>query len=275
MLAVAVSALSVHGRSKDRGYVVPQASDLAVAGDARWGSRPMAEHRVMSEDLLDLTHYRSGRWNESQEKAPGSQPARAAASPERMDCCARPSLRTDPELDPRGRPEGAPDRREDGTHAERAQAGIYSAPAMKIGLGEAAVRVVPMGSDIHDSYQNEDGTEGRYEGRVDILLLMTCASTSSTGSPMRDRKPGSLSDGPANRNGSTGHNLKRSSRICCHDRDAGRRLGVRPVRKFRNWVAHGRRGDAENEVTPEQSRERLKKFLELLASWEPETPDTT
>src|SRR3954454_7158746 len=41
-----------HGRSEDRGYVVPQASDLAVAGDARWGSRPMAEHRVMSEDLL-------------------------------------------------------------------------------------------------------------------------------------------------------------------------------------------------------------------------------
>ena len=37
-----------HGRSEDRGYVVPQASDLAVAGDARWGSRPMAEHRVMS-----------------------------------------------------------------------------------------------------------------------------------------------------------------------------------------------------------------------------------
>lgn len=50
---------------------------------------------------------------------------------------------------------------------------------------------------------------------------------------------------------------------------------VDQVRKFRNWVAHGRRGDAENEVTPEQSRERLKKFLELLASWEPETPDTT
>jgi hypothetical protein len=41
-----------HGRSEDRGYVVPQASDLSVAGDARWGSRPMAEHRVMSEDLL-------------------------------------------------------------------------------------------------------------------------------------------------------------------------------------------------------------------------------
>ena len=42
----------VHGRSEDRGYVVPQASDLAVAGDARWGSRPMAEHRVMSRYLL-------------------------------------------------------------------------------------------------------------------------------------------------------------------------------------------------------------------------------
>jgi hypothetical protein len=48
---------------------------------------------------------------------------------------------------------------------------------------------------------------------------------------------------------------------------------VDQVRKFRNWVAHGRRGDAENEVTPEQSRERLKRFLELLASWEPEAPD--
>ena len=44
----------------------PQASDLAVAGDARWGSRPMAEHRVMSEDLLDITHYRSRRCYESQ-----------------------------------------------------------------------------------------------------------------------------------------------------------------------------------------------------------------
>ena len=55
----------VHGRSEDRGYVVPQASDPTVAGDARWGSRPMAEHRVMSEDLLDLTHYRSKRCYES------------------------------------------------------------------------------------------------------------------------------------------------------------------------------------------------------------------
>src|SRR5947209_1632347 len=42
----------VHGRSEDRGSVVPRASDRAVAGDARWGSRPMAEHRVMPEDLL-------------------------------------------------------------------------------------------------------------------------------------------------------------------------------------------------------------------------------
>jgi hypothetical protein len=41
----------------------------------------------------------------------------------------------------------------------------------------------------------------------------------------------------------------------------------------RNWVAHGRRGDAENEVTPGQSRECLKRFLDLLESWEPETPD--
>ena len=66
MLAVAVSARAVHGRSEDRGYVVPQASDVAVADDARWGSRPMAEHRVMSEDLLGVTHYRSRRCYDSQ-----------------------------------------------------------------------------------------------------------------------------------------------------------------------------------------------------------------
>ena len=56
----------VPGRSLDRGYVVPQASDLAVAGDARWGSRPMAEHRVMSRVLLSNSHYRSRRRNDSQ-----------------------------------------------------------------------------------------------------------------------------------------------------------------------------------------------------------------
>src|SRR5207244_6216973 len=73
----------VHGRSEDRGYVVPQASDLSVAGDARWGSRPMAEHRVMSEDLLDLTHYRSRRYYESQ--ANGQKPtlSRRSARTER------------------------------------------------------------------------------------------------------------------------------------------------------------------------------------------------
>ena len=49
----------VHGRSEDRGYVVPRASDPAVAGDARRGSRPMAEHRVMSKALLRYAHYRS------------------------------------------------------------------------------------------------------------------------------------------------------------------------------------------------------------------------
>src|SRR5262245_36902286 len=52
MLAVAGSARAPTADPFDRGYVVPQASDLAVASDARWGSRPMAEHRVMSEHLL-------------------------------------------------------------------------------------------------------------------------------------------------------------------------------------------------------------------------------
>ncbi len=57
--------------------------------------------------------------------------------------------------------------------------------------------------------------------------------------------------------------------------DPDLRTQVDQVRKFRNWVAHGRRGDAENEVTPAQSRERLERFLALLAMWEPEIPETT
>src|SRR6185312_980002 len=52
MLAVAVSARASTADPFDRGYVVPRASDLAVAGNARRGSRPMAEHRVMSRHLL-------------------------------------------------------------------------------------------------------------------------------------------------------------------------------------------------------------------------------
>jgi len=73
----------VHGRSEDRGYVVPQASDVSVAGDARWGSRPMAEHRVMSEDHLGLTHYRSRRCYESQPNCqrPSAARSRRAARP--------------------------------------------------------------------------------------------------------------------------------------------------------------------------------------------------
>jgi hypothetical protein len=46
--------------------------------------------------------------------------------------------------------------------------GTYVAPALKISLGDAAVRVVPMGRDVRGSYRNEAGTECRYEGRVDI-----------------------------------------------------------------------------------------------------------
>jgi hypothetical protein len=46
--------------------------------------------------------------------------------------------------------------------------GTYVAPALKISLGDAAVRMVPMGRDVRGSYRNEAGTECRYEGRVDI-----------------------------------------------------------------------------------------------------------
>ena len=46
--------------------------------------------------------------------------------------------------------------------------GTYVAPALKISLGEAAVRVVPIGRDTHGSFRDEEGNEWRYEGRVDI-----------------------------------------------------------------------------------------------------------
>ena len=55
----------------------------------------------------------------------------------------------------------------------------------------------------------------------------------------------------------------------CRSLDPDLKTQVDQVRKYRNWVAHGRRGEAENVVTPDQSRNRLEGFLELLASWEP------
>jgi len=102
----------VHGRSEDRGYVVPQASDVSVAGDARWGSRPMAEHRVMSADHLGLTHYRSRRCYESQPnwQRPNAARSRRAARPysvcHRNSVCyrTRQFLRTNQSVSPRWSP---------------------------------------------------------------------------------------------------------------------------------------------------------------------------
>ena len=39
---------------------------------------------------------------------------------------------------------------------------------------------------------------------------------------------------------------------------------VNQVRKFRNWVAHGRRDAPENNVTPEDAFDRLARYLDLL-----------
>lgn len=39
---------------------------------------------------------------------------------------------------------------------------------------------------------------------------------------------------------------------------------VNQVRRYRNWVAHGRRGSAPASVTPEAARERLERFLALV-----------
>jgi hypothetical protein len=39
---------------------------------------------------------------------------------------------------------------------------------------------------------------------------------------------------------------------------------VDQVRKYRNWVAHGRRGDPENNVEPSDALRRLEVFLQLL-----------
>lgn len=45
---------------------------------------------------------------------------------------------------------------------------------------------------------------------------------------------------------------------------------VNQVRKFRNWVAHGRRDTPENHVTPEGAFERLGRYLDLLTASQPD-----
>jgi hypothetical protein len=43
---------------------------------------------------------------------------------------------------------------------------------------------------------------------------------------------------------------------------------VNQVRKFRNWVAHGRRGEPENSVVPDTAIDRLRRYLARLAEVE-------
>ncbi len=43
---------------------------------------------------------------------------------------------------------------------------------------------------------------------------------------------------------------------------------VNQVRRFRNWVAHGRRDQPENHVNPENAIDRLRSYLERLAEIE-------
>ncbi len=45
---------------------------------------------------------------------------------------------------------------------------------------------------------------------------------------------------------------------------------VNQVRKYRNWVAHGRRGEPENAVDPRTAYARLKRFLARLNGVQPE-----
>jgi len=42
------------------------------------------------------------------------------------------------------------------------------------------------------------------------------------------------------------------------------RTQVDQIRRFRNWVAHGRRGQAAQNVTPESAADRLRRFLQAL-----------
>lgn len=46
---------------------------------------------------------------------------------------------------------------------------------------------------------------------------------------------------------------------------------VNQVRRYRNWVAHGRRGAPATNTTPDAAFERLKEFLEILNKADPPT----
>jgi hypothetical protein len=50
---------------------------------------------------------------------------------------------------------------------------------------------------------------------------------------------------------------------------------VHQVRKYRNWVAHGRRGQPENAVDPRTAYERLQLFLDRLTEVAADTAEPT
>jgi len=47
--------------------------------------------------------------------------------------------------------------------------------------------------------------------------------------------------------------------------DAAELVGdVKQIREYRNWVSHGRRGEAKNRIAPKMAFDRLSRFLESL-----------
>lgn len=58
------------------------------------------------------------------------------------------------------------------------------------------------------------------------------------------------------------------------DRDAGLIEEVNQVRRYRNWVAHGRRGYPRDSVDPKTAYDRLSRFLQLLMSRPQDQADT-
>jgi len=50
---------------------------------------------------------------------------------------------------------------------------------------------------------------------------------------------------------------------------------VNQVRKYRNWVAHGRRGEPQNAVDPNTAYARLQRFLDRLDDMPPKLSETS
>jgi hypothetical protein len=130
--------------------------------------------------------------------------------------------------------------------------GTYDIEGLRIEIGDSSVHVVPMGRNVVGSVNPPGGGAFRAVGRVDIgdgIRKSVLHRTIQDGQDLWY----AVDEERYRVTPFTRERLQEILMFSYRDIISGRRVEVVcQVRKYRNWVAHGRRKDQPEMVTPEK-----------------------